>query len=478
MIHDARRNFLALTVALFVCECALAPAFQPAAAAEPGPYRETAAQIMDAALGSNSAYEKLGYLCDRIGPRLSGSPELEKAIDWAVQTMWSEGLENVHEEAAMVPRWVRGEESLAIVSPVARPLTMLGLGMSVGTPERGIEGEIVCVTSFEELRALGERNIRGRIVLYDMEYTGYGSTSKYRMAGPDSASLLGAKAVLVRSIAPAGYDTPHTGTLQYKGDAKPIPAAAISVEGASLIRRLIAAGDRVRVRLNMDAQKMPDSPSANVVAEIRGRERPEEVVLVSGHLDSWDVGQGAQDDGVGSIIAWESVRLLKELGIRPRRTVRCVLYTNEENGTAGAKAYREDHLDELPDHVAAIESDAGNGRADGFRLEIKQLPGESERDFEDKRAAALAVLHEIAPLFDRANGSNMRYGWSGVDISYLVAKGVPGLGLAHDTSQYYFIHHTDADTFDKIIPEDLAHNTALMTLMVYLLAEMPERLVP
>src|SRR5678815_3408653 len=321
-------------------------------------YRAAAAKIIGAALTSDHAYARLAHLTDHIGNRLSGSTNLERGIEWAVAEMKRDGLDNVRTEKVMVPHWVRGEESLEMLTPVPRKLQMLGLGNSVGTPAEGITAEAIVVRSFEELDRLGEQ-VRGKIVVYNAPYVNYGATVEYRVRGASRAARYGAVAALVRSITPVSLQTPHTGAMNYDLSQPKIPTAAVTIEVAEFLQRMNDRGDHPRLRLKMEAKFLPDAESANVVAEIKGSEKPDEVVLIGGHFDSWDVGQGAHDDGGSCIVVWEAVRLLKELGLKPRRTIRVVLYTNEENGLRGGNAYRDAHRDEIAKHVLAIESDSG-----------------------------------------------------------------------------------------------------------------------
>lgn len=447
------------------------------------PYSEAAGKIIGAALVSDRAYTTLAYLCDRFGHRLSGSPQLEAATDWAVERMRADGLTNPRKEKVMVPVWVRGEESARLLAPTAHRLNILGLGKSVGTPEGGIEAEVLVVTSFEELEARAAE-AKGRIVLYDVPFTDYGTTVQFRSKGPSRAAKLGAVAVFVRSVGPLSYDTPHTGALSYEEGVPQIPAAAVTIENASMMHRMQDRGETIRAHLVMGARTLPDAPSANVIADLPGRELPEEIVLLAAHIDSWDVGQGAQDDGVGSIIAWEAARLIHALGLKPRRTIRVVLFTNEENGIAGGKGYRDAHRDELARHVAMIESDSGNGAARGFEFEVG--PGKDVKEVSDEArsrqqalvASALVQLQGIAPLLAPLDATTMRAGGSGADVGPSVRLGVAGMGLDHDTTKYFEIHHTNADTFEKVDKNALNRNVATMAVMAYVLAEMPERLVP
>ena len=434
----------------------------PAPTVDINPYRDEAARIMGAALTDDTAYRRLAYLSDRIGHRLSGSPQLEQAISWALEEMRRDGLERVRAEKVMVPHWVRGEESVEIVEPVARRLVMLGLGGSVGTPPEGITAEAVVVRDFGELERLGER-VRGKIVVYNFPFTTYRETQPYRGAGASRAARYGAVASLIRSVGPTSLETPHTGSLRYDADLPKIPAAALTIEGAETLARMQARGERVRLRLRMGARTLPDAESANVVAEWRGRERPEEVVLVSGHFDSWDVGHGAHDDGGGCLISWEVLRLLKQLKLRPRRTVRVVLFTNEENGLRGATAYRDAHRAELPNHVLAVESDSGIFRPTGFGLDEKAS------------AQARSNIREIARLLAPIGADQIGPTGGGADIGPIMREGVTGMCL-NVAGNYFDYHHTPADTFDKIDPRDFAYCVATMAVMAYVAADAPARI--
>ncbi|HEU4769719.1 MAG TPA: M28 family metallopeptidase [Pyrinomonadaceae bacterium] len=424
-------------------------------------YRAPAGRIIGAALVSNHAYTRLAHLTDHIGHRLSGSKGLERAIEWALAEMKKDGLDNVRGEKVMVPHWVRGEESLELVTPRPMKLSMLGIGNSVGTPADGITTDVVVVRNFTELDALGDR-VRGKIVVYNVPFTSYGATVQYRGFGASRAARYGAAAVLVRSITPVSLQSPHTGALNYDQQQPKIPAAAISIEAAEMLQRMHDRGDRPTVRLKMEAKFLPDAESANVIAELRGSEKPDEVVLVSGHYDSWDVGQGAHDDGGGCIIAWEAVRLLKELGLRPRRTIRVVLYTNEENGLRGGNAYRDAHRSELPKHIFAIESDSGTYRPEGLGLAATASP------------QARANLREIAKLLSGIGADGIAPSGGGADIGPIMREGVLGASLDVEGSRYFDIHHTASDTLDKIDPRDLQLCVATMAVFAYTIADLPE----
>jgi carboxypeptidase Q len=449
-----------IPIAVSIATTALAPAASLAQASADA-YRPAADSLIRAALADSAAWERVAELGDRFGPRFSGTENLERAIDWIVERMRRDGLENVRTEPVMVPRWVRGEEQAELLSPRRAPLHLLGLGGSVGTAPEGVEAEVLVVGSFDELeRRAGEA--RGKIVLFDVPFTTYGETVRYRSGGASAAAKAGAVAALIRSVGPFGMQTPHTGSLRYDTTAARIPAAALSMEDAMMLRRMSARGETVRVRLRMGARTLPDVQSRNVVAEIRGRERPDEIVVVGGHIDSWDVGLGAMDDAGGSVAAWEAVRLMKRLNLRPRRTVRVVLWTNEENGLRGANAYRDAHRAELENHVLAIESDAGTFAPRGF--------GYGGPD------AGYAVMREMGRLLEGIGAGAVETGGGAADIGPLMREGVPGMDLRVDPTRYFWYHHTEADTPDKLDPAEVARCVAAMAVMAYVAAEMPARL--
>jgi carboxypeptidase Q len=426
-------------------------------------YREASGRIIAAALTSDKAYDRLAYLTDKIGHRLSGSKSLERAIAWALAEMKSDGLDNVRIEKVMVPHWVRGEESLEMTSPASHRFPLLGLGNSVGTIAEGISGEAIVVRSFDQLDALGEQ-VRGKIVVYNVPFTTYGETVRYRLSGASRAARHGAVAALVRSVTTVSLQTPHTGGMSYDAKFPKIPVAAITIEHAEFLQRLYDRGEKPILRLKMDAKFLPDAESANVIAELKGSEKPDEIVLVSGHFDSWDVGQGAHDDGGGCIVAWEAVRLLKELGLRPRRTIRVVLYTNEENGLRGGNAYRDAHRAELSKHILAIESDSGIYRPEGFGLAATAPP------------QARANMQEIAKLLTGIRAGRIAASGGGADIGPIMREGVIGAGLDVDGTHYFDVHHTRADTLDKIDPFDLKLCVATMAVMAYAVGDLPQAL--
>ncbi|MEW5983350.1 MAG: M20/M25/M40 family metallo-hydrolase [Acidobacteriota bacterium] len=425
-------------------------------------HRETAARLIGEALATTRAWERLAYLTDTFGHRLAGSAALQATIAWAVEEMRRDGLENVRAERVMVPHWERGRESAEIVAPVRHPLVVLGLGNSVGTPADGVRAPVVVVRSFDDLEAR-KAQIPGTIVLFNVPYTGYGETVRYRSSGASRAAALGAVGMLLRSVGNPGLRTPHTGALNYAEDLPQIPAAAVALEDADRLQRMQDRGERPVVRLMMEARMLPDAESANVVGEIRGRARPEEVVVLGCHLDSWDVGTGATDDAGGCVAVWEVLRIVKQLGLRPRRTLRTVLFTNEENGLRGGFAYRDQHAGELASHVLMIESDSGVFRPLGV--------GFTGND------AARAMVEDISTLLAGIGATAVGPSGGGADIGPSVqAAGVPAMSLAVDGSTYFTIHHTPADTVDKIDPREMAKCVATLAVMSWVVADAPQRL--
>ena len=457
MLTGSRRR-AALALAILILAASLRPQAQSSWL---DAYRESAAKLIAESMSSRFAWERLALLGDDFGNRLSGSKNLEDAIDWAVAEMKKDGLENVRKEPVKVPHWVRGQESVEIVSPRRHPLVMLGLGNSVGTPSEGIEAEILVVRSFQELDTAGDR-VRGRIVLFNVPFTTYGETVQYRSSGPSRAAALGAVAMLIRSVGPIGLRTPHTGALRYADDQPRIPAAAIAAEDAERLQRMQNRGTSVRVRLKMEAKFLPDAQSYNVVGEIRGSERPDEVVVIGGHFDSWDVGTGATDDGGGCVVTWDALRLMKRLNLRPRRTVRVVLWTNEENGLRGGLGYLEKYKPQIDNHVLMLESDGGVMSPRGF--------GFSGSD------TARATVTEIASLLRGIRVDRIGPSGGGADIGPTVEAGrIPAMSL-DDDGNYFLIHHTPADTVDRIDPESMSRASAAVAVMVYVIADMPQRL--
>ncbi|NYF78186.1 M20/M25/M40 family metallo-hydrolase [Granulicella arctica] len=448
-------------------------------------YKPAADKLIEASLADGEGYANLAYLCDHIGKRISGSESLERAIAWSAELMKREGLTNVTVQPVMVPKWVRGKESGAIVAPVEKPLHMLGLGMSVGTPPAGITAEVVVVSTFDDLKKLGKKGVKGKIVVFNAPYEGYGQTVMYRTAGPSEAAALGAVGVLVRSITPLAMQTPHTGTLVYDEKQPKIPAAAVSIEDALMLERLCAEGKPVKVHLAMEAHMEAEAKSGNVMGDLAGSEHPEEMVVVGGHIDSWDVGQGAQDDGSGIMASLAAVAEIKKLGMVPKRTIRVVFWVNEENGDAGGRAYRAMMGDKLSTQVAAIEMDGGAeqpvgygyGSAGGGR---RAIPGGPMTPISPTLAPAeqhsLELLQQIGTLLKPVGAETITAGGGGSDIEPLMQAGVPGLGERTTAAHYFDWHHTEADTLDKVNPEEFRTNVASLAVMTWVLADMPEKL--
>jgi carboxypeptidase Q len=425
-------------------------------------HRANAERLMREAQADQFAWNRLAELTDTHGNRLAGSENLTRAISWAIEAMKKDGLENVRTEKVMVPRWVRGNESLEMVMPPRHVLPMLGLGGSVATPLEGIEADVLVVRTFDELTRRASE-AKGKIVLFNAAYTSYGQTNQYRTGGANAAARHGAVASLVRAIGPVGLRTPHTGGMSYAEGVPRIPAAAISAEDAERMQRLVDRGERVRVRLRMEARFEADAESANVIGELRGSELPDEVVLVGGHFDSWDVGTGASDDGVGCVVTWEAARLMKKLGIRPRRTVRVVLFTNEENGLRGGNAYRDAYIKQAEQHVLAIESDSG-----------VFAPGRLGFSGSD---AAQRMMRDIGTLLTSIGLQDIGPGGGGADIGPIAQAGkVPMLAYQGDATRYFTIHHTPADTIDRIAPEEVSKAAAALAAVTYVVADAKERL--
>jgi carboxypeptidase Q len=431
-------------------------------------YRPAAAKIVEAAQADDGAWKKLAHLCDRIGARPSGSAALKQAAAWAREALAADGHENVKTEEVKVPHWERGAEEATLLSPVSRRLDLIGLGGTVSTPRNGITAEVVVAPSFEALEAMGDK-VKGKIVLFSYRLepveTGkvpaYGTGVAFRGSGPSRAARQGAVAVLIRSLATRSLRTPHTGALKYEPKVPAIPAAALATEDADLLVRLAEAGDRVTVRLKLTSRTLPEATDANVLAELRGRERPEEIVLVGAHLDSWDVGQGAHDDGAGVAMAMQALTLLRKLGLVPRRTIRLVLFTNEESAGRGAQGYADRHREEIPRHVAALETDSGGGRPLGLALPAGK-PG-------------VEILKQIATLTAPVGATQAgENGHAGADLRPL--EGVPQVGYEVEASRYFDYHHSQADTLDKVDPTDLRKNVAALAVTAYVLADMPGRL--
>lgn len=465
------RSILPSALALLLCpllaEGQEAPPISPS---ELAPLQEAARRLHHDVLTRRETYATLRELC-RVAPkRLSGSPGAAAAVTWARQTMTRLGLEKVRLEPCVVPRWVRGEvEVLKLVEPAqaAGELPILALGGSVATPKTGVTAEVIAVSSFEELTQRAEE-AKGKIVLFNRPFSatelstfkGYGGAVGQRVRGASAAAKVGALAAIVRSMTPNLDDVPHTGGMRYAAGVPKIPTAAVSTRGAERIATWLARGP-VRLHLRLDCQTLPDEKSFNVVGELRGREAPEEILVVGGHLDAWDVGHGAHDCGAGCSQSMVALATLKRLGLRPRRTIRCVLFMNEENGLAGGRTYAKDHASEMPKHVLALESDRGGFTPRGFTT--------------NANPRASAILRQIVGLIP-SGGDRLLPGYGGADISPMKRFGVVQLGYLPDSQRYFDLHHTRIDTFDKVHWRELELGTAAMATVLYGVAELKETL--
>jgi carboxypeptidase Q len=422
-----------------------------------------ASRIVGEALEGRS-YDVLAQLTDGVGARLAGSAGLEAAIRWSAGWFRAQGIP-VRLEPVLVNHWIRGVERAEVVPRGGgrpQPLAVTALGMSAPTRPQGLEAEVIEVRSLEELAALGPR-VKGRIVLFqhDMrDAAGYGKHAGLRLRGPAAAARQGAAAALVRSLSTATFRLPHTGTTLFPPGEAAIPAAAIAVEDAELLHRLLGRGPvRVRLVLGGHLADPPIAPSSNVVAEIRGTDRPDEVVVIGAHLDAWDLGTGAIDDGAGVAMVLDTMRIVASMPRPPRRTLRAVLFANEENGAEGGVAYHEASLAAGTRHVAAMEADSGAGRPTG--VEVTAGPG------------GVAAVRTMAAALEALGAAEVKEGGGGVDISPLAWAGVPLLSIAQDTSRYFDLHHSAADTLDKVDPRALAEATAAFAWMAWALADSP-----
>ncbi len=435
----------------------------------------TMAHLRDAAIHDSYALDELRHLTDNIGPRISGSPQAAHAVEYVAVEMRALGAE-VHLEKTMVPHWVRGAETAELVSwPGQTPgttqkIVLTALGGSGATPPNGVQAEVLVVNSFDELRQLPLATVKGKILLFNEHFdkqlaangdggAAYGKAVVYRGAGPTLGKSLGAAAVLVRSVGGADYRLPHTGATFASEDGPQIPSGAVTAEDANLLANLARQGP-ITMHLTLTPQSLPKVESYNVVADWKGTEHPEQFVIVSGHLDSWDLGTGAIDDGAGVAVSMQVIHLLKHLGVHPRRTVRFVAWMDEEQGTEGGRDYAIAHAHDVANHIAAIESDLGAGHPTGFFFVGKP-------DLEE-------FMRPVAHVLDGINAGVMKSATeAGADVDPMNQKGVPGFAPIQDARFYFNYHHTPADTFDKVDPRELSENAAVMTVLAYALADSP-----
>lgn len=431
-------------------------------------YRPLVEKMIDHGLRRGEAYPMLEELTSQAGQRLSGSKGAGIAVQLTKEMMERRGFDNVHLEKVMVPHWVRGPvETAEIVKSRGRDaiaLSICALGGSIATPEGGIEAEVVEVQTFEELQALGPK-ARGKVILFNRPmdpgklntFEAYGGAVNQRSRGAIEASKAGGVAALVRSMTLTIDNVPHTGAMNYVDTIPKVPAAAISTRDANLLSELLKKEGSVRVRLTLTCETLPDVESANVVGEITGSEQPKEIIVVGGHLDSWDKGTGAHDDGAGCMQAIEAVNIIKKLGLRPKRTIRAVMFMNEENGVRGGRAYPVAPEREGERHIAALESDAGGHAPRGFNVK-----GDS---------TLLSKVLRWKPLFDMLDAGKINFGYAGVDIDPMVRTGVPGFGLVPENHRYFDYHHSDHDTIDKVNPRELQMGAIVEALLCYLISE-------
>ncbi len=459
-------------------------AFGQAPAAKPTPELYSTAtisemrQLQKAATASDYAYRQVGYLSNNIGPRLSGSAQAERAVEYVADEMRALGLD-VRLQKCMVPHWVRGEEHGELIEfPGMAPGTtqkvvLTALGGSIATPADGLTADIVVVNNFEELNALGRDKVAGKIVLFNYKFdramaaSGFGLAAyrdavAYRFAGAMAAARLGAVAVLVRSAGGSQNRLAHTGAMGYTDGVTKIPGAAVSFEDAETIAWLAKMG-KVRIKLTLTPQTLPDAVSYNVIADLKGSEKPDEVVIVSGHLDSWDLGRGAIDDGAGVAVSMQVPFLLKLLSLKPKRTIRFIAWMNEENGGRGGAAYAEEQKANFGKHFAAIEADLGASHPLGFLFAGKQ-----------DALAYFAPISEI--LKSQGAGLSRVEEEVGSDVGPLTAVGVPSFAPWFDERTYFNYHHTAADTFDKINPKELADVGSVVAVLAYGLANLEQPL--
>ncbi|MEP7015631.1 MAG: M20/M25/M40 family metallo-hydrolase [Verrucomicrobiota bacterium] len=429
-------------------------------------------RLQQAALESDYAYRQVAHLANNIGPRLTGSTRAAKAVEYVASELKAIGCE-VQLEKAMVPHWVRGEETAALIQfsgmaeNTTQKIVLCALGGSVATPSEGMTAEVITAKNFEELKSMPREKVAGKIVLFNYLFDkqmaaenrggeAYGEAVVYRSDGAVAAARQGAVACLIRSVGGADYRLPHTGVMKYENGVAKIPAGAVTAEDADLIVDLVRQGP-VKMKLLLTPQTLPDVESANVIGDIKGSEHPEQVVIVSGHLDSWDLGTGAIDDGAGVAVSMEAANLIQKLHLKPKRTIRVIAWMNEENGSAGSKQYAKDHEKDWANHFAAMETDGGAGHPLGINIrakpEVKKMLAPVAAILQDSGAGALALVEHC-----------------GADIEPMEKTDVPTFAPIQDSRFYFNYHHTAADTLDKIVPKELAENSAVVAVAAYALA--------
>ena len=472
-----------LLISLALTLCLLAPAFGQFGQLTPPKNVFSPESLADmkklqrAVLADDYAWTELAHLTDIIGPRLSGSTEANAAAEYVAAEMRKLGLD-VQLEKVTVPHWVRGQETGELVEypgmaeGTRQRVAVTALGTSVATPADGITADVVVVHDMDELQALGREKVNGKIVVFNYPYderlaqqgmglAAYGQSVLYRVSGASAAARLGAVAALNRSSGGADYRLPHTGLNVYAPDAPKVPAGSITAEDAMLVDRLAKQG-RVRMHLTLTPQNLEPATGYNVIADLKGSEHPEQVVIVSGHLDSWDLGTGAIDDGAGVVVSMETVKAIKQLGLRPKRTIRMIAWVDEELGGTGARQYLADHTSDIANHFAAIETDLGAGHPTGLNAN-----GPPE---------LVALLLPVANVLASQGAAMVQAGGGGSDIGPLMMKGVTGFSPIQDVRTYFDYHHSPADTLDKVNPQFLRENCSAIAVLAYALATVPQDL--
>ncbi|MBL7896059.1 MAG: M20/M25/M40 family metallo-hydrolase [Bacteroidia bacterium] len=426
-------------------------------------------KIYDFYLTESKCYKSLEVLCKTIGPRLSGSKNAEQAVYWAKKAMYNAGADTVYLQPCMVTHWERGEKEKCEIrfskQKSTLPLNLIALGGSVATPVNGLNAPVIEVKSFEELEQLGEKNIKGKVVFYNVFFnpknirtgTSYGETVKYRYDGPSKAAKYGAVATVVRSMSSSDNDSPHTGVMKYDSTVSltKIPAFALSFKAADLLSENLKKDAQLSLYLKSNCKSFPDAPSFNVIGEIKGSEKPNEYIITGGHLDSWDNGEGAHDDGAGVVQSIEALAMFKKLGVKPKHSIRAVAFMNEENGLGGGKAYGKEAEVKKLKHIAAIETDAGGFTPRGFGV--------------DTTAGMYQTVSNWLPLFKPYFITYINQGGGGADIGPLEKLGVPCIGYEPDGQRYFDIHHTADDTFDKVNKRELELGAAAIGSLMYLI---------
>jgi len=430
-------------------------------------YLAITGKFISKSLTGLTGYKMLKELTKKIGPRLSGSPSASRAVKWAKEKLKRIGADSLWYQKMLVPHWVRGDSEKAILvsdkMDLGKQLNIASLGSSIGTDNDGLFEKVLEVHSFDELDSLKDL-VDGKIVFFNTPFdqtlvntfNAYSKAVQYRVYGASRAAKYGAAAVLVRSVTSLYDNVPHVGVMVYKDSVEKIPAAAISLEDADFLSDVLKIDPGAKIYLNLNCANLPEIPSYNVIGEIKGSEKPDEIILIGAHLDSWDKGEGAHDDGAGVVQALEVLYLFKNLGIHPKRTVRCVLYMNEENGSRGAKKYGEYADTSKERHIAAIESDRGGFTPRGFSVKTDSV--------------SLAKMQSWLPVLQKSLIDWIRPGGTGADISKIKnAKAL--IGFVPDSQRYFELHHSAHDVLEAVNPRELELGTAAIATLTYLLSE-------